>query len=869
MATTREVLEFLIDANVQGFVSGMDKAGAAAERELGKTDERLEKMAGRMTTWGAATFGAASVAAIGLGKLATMAGESEVAQAKLDSSIANSTQSFVDNGKALGDLADQLMGSTVVDDEAVKGVEALLIQFGYTEDQVLALTPLVVDLSRKMGVDLETAAKAVGRAAGGSTTALQRMGIQVNAIGEGSTDMERTISALQQTVGGFAQQEAQTFNGQLAILKNQLSEIGEQVGVGAASTLSNIVGAGISLTGALNDMNPGLSSAAGSLATISAIGAGGLGALSFATGQFLQMRDNLSGVFEKLRDTEGRLTGFGKAVAGIGAVGVGVAVTAALIEIGNSFNKGSQDAKAFTESLLVLQGVAKGNELEAFSTAVNANVGTLDRLSADIDGATDRFGTFGGAIRDAALTLLPGGPLISGFGDLNDQFGNSADLIAQFGEGASATQIDLNQLGETIDKVAESGSIPALESFLRQLDGIQITNPEQQAAVDAARAKTEGYIGDLKNAAGSQRNLDVETRKATEAARDQALASGKTADGLVEVTATAEDLKDIQGELTLELAKVTAEFDLGRAAAKGFARGYEVVTGDLQGIVDSAQGLGEAFKSFRTTTDEEGQTVAAVLSALPSEGFDPVAASLGGYTEAQNKAVDALQGWGDAVNKSLQAQIAAGATNEDVLASASNYEAFLRNYLIGTLGMSEEAARQYIETIGLTPEQVNTQILISGTEEAKAQLQFLQADFDNLPREVQSEIYAKVRRGEWDAALAVYNQFQDKQVIIGALFRPGTILGWFGQKNPDGTPRAIGGPVTAGETFMVGERGPELFVPETSGMIVPNNLVQDLSSSRQTSMTIGAINITESSDARLTAAEVIRQQRDAMFLAGV
>jgi hypothetical protein len=68
---------------------------------------------------------------------------------------------------------------------------------------------------------------------------------------------------------------------------------------------------------------------------------------------------------------------------------------------------------------------------------------------------------------------------------------------------------------------------------------------------------------------------------------------------------------------------------------------------------------------------------------------------------------------------------------------------------------------------------------------------------------------------------------------------------------------------------MVGERGPELFVPETSGMIVPNNLVQDLSSSRQTSMTIGAINITESSDARLTAAEVIRQQRDAMFLAGV
>jgi len=35
--------------------------------------------------------------------------------------------------------------------------------------------------------------------------------------------------------------------------------------------------------------------------------------------------------------------------------------------------------------------------------------------------------------------------------------------------------------------------------------------------------------------------------------------------------------------------------------------------------------------------------------------------------------------------------------------------------------------------------------------------------------------------------------------------------------------RAGGGPVTAGGTFMVGELGPELFVPSGSGQIVPNN----------------------------------------------
>lgn len=35
--------------------------------------------------------------------------------------------------------------------------------------------------------------------------------------------------------------------------------------------------------------------------------------------------------------------------------------------------------------------------------------------------------------------------------------------------------------------------------------------------------------------------------------------------------------------------------------------------------------------------------------------------------------------------------------------------------------------------------------------------------------------------------------------------------------------RASGGPVTAGRAYMVGEKGPELFVPSNSGSIVPNN----------------------------------------------
>jgi hypothetical protein len=43
-----------------------------------------------------------------------------------------------------------------------------------------------------------------------------------------------------------------------------------------------------------------------------------------------------------------------------------------------------------------------------------------------------------------------------------------------------------------------------------------------------------------------------------------------------------------------------------------------------------------------------------------------------------------------------------------------------------------------------------------------------------------------------------------------------------------GGARALGGPVAAGVPYLVGERGPELFVPQASGNIVPNNAMSGM-----------------------------------------
>ena len=52
-----------------------------------------------------------------------------------------------------------------------------------------------------------------------------------------------------------------------------------------------------------------------------------------------------------------------------------------------------------------------------------------------------------------------------------------------------------------------------------------------------------------------------------------------------------------------------------------------------------------------------------------------------------------------------------------------------------------------------------------------------------------------------------------------------SIAGAFKPKGVDGE-AAMGGPMTRGQTFLVGEKGPELFTAGTSGRIIPNNQMQ-------------------------------------------
>lgn len=80
-------------------------------------------------------------------------------------------------------------------------------------------------------------------------------------------------------------------------------------------------------------------------------------------------------------------------------------------------------------------------------------------------------------------------------------------------------------------------------------------------------------------------------------------------------------------------------------------------------------------------------------------------------------------------------------------------------------------------------------------------------------------------------------------------------------KNLDGF-RATGGPVGAGKSYVVGERGPEIFVPSVGGNIIPNNRIGSgtMAATSPQPVMLGGQFIIQGSDLVLLLAQVQRSQ---------
>jgi hypothetical protein len=157
--------------------------------------------------------------------------EQENAENRLTQALIASGKYSKESAASLVEYADALQGSTKYANENIVSASALIQSLGRLDEDALKKATLsALNLSTALGIDLNTAALAVGKAAAGSAAALGRYGIHIE---DGNTKAEtfaKTLDALNTRFGGAAESAVNTYSGALARLTNQRADETKAIG---------------------------------------------------------------------------------------------------------------------------------------------------------------------------------------------------------------------------------------------------------------------------------------------------------------------------------------------------------------------------------------------------------------------------------------------------------------------------------------------------------------------------------------------------------------------------------------------------------------------------------------------------------------
>lgn len=207
-------------SNLQSSLSNMSANWAAMLLQMGANIVKFVAMAGAALAGLAVAFAAFAVKA---------ASSQADADAALAASLKRVGAYSEETMKRLTNLASAFQRVTIYEDDTIEAGMALALNMGVQADQLDATAKAAIGLSARFGIDLETAFRLLGKAAAGNFAVLGRYGIIVD---QNATAAEKFQQVLAQGAAGFelAIAQANTFSGQLKVLKNTFGEFLEGVG---------------------------------------------------------------------------------------------------------------------------------------------------------------------------------------------------------------------------------------------------------------------------------------------------------------------------------------------------------------------------------------------------------------------------------------------------------------------------------------------------------------------------------------------------------------------------------------------------------------------------------------------------------------
>lgn len=343
--------------------------------------------------------------------------------------------------------------------------------------------------------------------------------------------------------------------------------------------------------------------------------------------------------------------------------------------------------------------------------------------------------------------------------------------------------------GETIRVSGDSAM-----SFINMLD----TQTEaSRDAVEAARERM--MLGDAQAAAWLKAKGELD-----------GLASSERyyANLLIDRAAAEEAAATVTEELGDEFVAAATKADLLSEATETTRSTFEesaTAASDLKSAIDAVfapfLNMEQAQRNLRTETDQLAASLlenGATLDLNTAQGI-----ANREQVEANVKSIldfgVAMVGAGESTD--LAGQYIAGMTEglEDQLIAA---------------GLSREEVDAYIATLGLTPENIDTTIRLAEADATKRELEGLLEQLEGIDAGAAAEIKADIANGSFDAArskISTWARENDITLKVGVK-GGGTIAV---TPNSGGgrftvSAYAKGGNPVAGETALVGERGPEL-----------------------------------------------------------
>jgi hypothetical protein len=322
--------------------------------------------------------------------------------------------------------------------------------------------------------------------------------------------------------------------------------------------------------------------------------------------------------------------------------------------------------------------------------------------------------------------------------------------------------------------------------------------------------------------------------------KDFGLKTGRTAVGLPGIKADADKLSQILNQLRTEFTATEAQIgellatsqEPTKDAARMAKMGHDIAV-NVNKFLQQTGGTGaEEIRKWVTATEEQKVKLAELQDVIKAadevrRDFGDGTRELAEYQNDLNKALDqgriTQEQYAAALSSATQQQelqaLSAQRFKEGVdgLAAGFEYAAVSWQQSQSTFNQGQQVWGGFIDTLN-----DGLDLLVGKSSKSFDQIA---ADFALMLARMAAQAAASQILG------SVLGSFGG-QLGAGGMGPPtpgSGILGWLG-----GLFRANGGPVSANQPYIVGERGPEWFVPSTAGTVLPNG----------SGMSMGDVNVT-------------------------